>query len=145
MSYVSRFCTACVPDFTPLGGSRPDAAVVACVAVWKEEEEAEEDVVLPPDVLDTLAHCQTHGGPPGPGGALQMSHRHHSTPHQRGGGRASTQGNNCHYAGERAVGDNGVGGGRPGNAGPLHRWKEAAAVERIGTDDLWADIAAEDR
>ena len=43
-----------VPEFTPLGGSRPDAAVVACVAVWEEEEEeAKEDVILPPDVLDT--------------------------------------------------------------------------------------------
>ena len=43
-----------VPQFTPLGGSRPDAAVVACVAVClEEEEEAEEDIILPPDVLDT--------------------------------------------------------------------------------------------
>ena len=51
---VSQFCTVSVPDFTPLGGSRPDAAVVACVAVWEEEEKgAEADVILPPDVLDT--------------------------------------------------------------------------------------------
>ena len=51
---VRQFCTVSVPDFTPLGGSRPDAAVVACVAVWEqEEEEAKEDVILPPDVLDT--------------------------------------------------------------------------------------------
>ena len=51
---INRFCAMKVPDFTPLGGSRPDAAVVACVAVWEqEEEEAKEDVILPPDVLDT--------------------------------------------------------------------------------------------
>ena len=51
---LHHFCTMEVPDFTPLGGSRPDAAVVACVAVWEEEEEeAKEDVILPPDVLDT--------------------------------------------------------------------------------------------
>ena len=43
-----------MPYFTPLGGNQPDAAVVACVAVWEEEEEeAKEDVILPPDVLDT--------------------------------------------------------------------------------------------
>ena len=51
---VSQFCTVSVPDFTPLGGSRPDAAVVACVAVSEQgEEEAKKDVILPPDVLDT--------------------------------------------------------------------------------------------
>ena len=51
---LSNFCTTSVPDFTPLGGSRPDAAVVGCTAVWmEEEEEAEKDVILPPDVLDT--------------------------------------------------------------------------------------------
>ena len=48
MINLNHFCTVNVPDFTPLGGSRPDAAVVACVAVWKKE-----DVILPPDVLDT--------------------------------------------------------------------------------------------
>ena len=48
------FCTNIVPDFTPLGGSRPDAAIVALVAVRQgEEKEVEEDVILPPDVLDT--------------------------------------------------------------------------------------------
>ena len=46
------FCTNSVPDFTPLGGSRPDAAVVACAAV-KLFTEAPEDVVLPWDALDT--------------------------------------------------------------------------------------------
>ena len=51
---LNVFCTTKVPYFTPLGGNRPDAAVVACVAVWEEEEEeAKEDVILPPDVLDT--------------------------------------------------------------------------------------------
>ena len=51
---LRRFCTETVPDFAPLGGSRPDAAVLACVAVWEEEEKgAEADVILPPDVLDT--------------------------------------------------------------------------------------------
>ena len=51
---LREFCTVTVPYFTPLGGGQPDAAVVACVAVWEEEEkEAEKDVILPPDVLDT--------------------------------------------------------------------------------------------
>ena len=51
---LPEFCTFYVPDFTPLGGSRPDAAVVASTAVWMEEEkDAKEDVILPPDVLDT--------------------------------------------------------------------------------------------
>ena len=53
-SVLPEFCRAIVPDFTPLGGSRPDAAVVACTAVWMEEEtEAQENTFLPPDVLDT--------------------------------------------------------------------------------------------
>ena len=51
---ISRFCTAKVPDFTPLGGSRPDAAVVGCVTMcMEEEEEAKNNVIFPPDVLDT--------------------------------------------------------------------------------------------
>ena len=51
---IPKFCRTYAPDFTPLGGSRPDAAVVGCAAVWMEdEEEAEKDVILPPDVLDT--------------------------------------------------------------------------------------------
>ena len=53
---LHHFCRVNVPDFTPLGGSRPDAAVVACVAVWKEED-VKEDVILPPDVLDTSLGC----------------------------------------------------------------------------------------
>ena len=48
-----EFCRVSVPYFTPLGGSRPDAAVVACAAVWEvEEKEVAVDVILPPDVLD---------------------------------------------------------------------------------------------
>ena len=52
---LPSFCTVSVPEFTPLGGSRPDAAVLACTAVWMEGEEEEEkkDAILPPDVLDT--------------------------------------------------------------------------------------------
>ena len=51
---LTRFCTTIVPHFTPLGGSRPDAVVVACAVLWIEHEEgADEDVMLPPDVLDT--------------------------------------------------------------------------------------------
>ena len=53
---LHHFCPMEVPDFTPLGGSRPDAAVVACVAVWEEEApEVKEDVILPRDVLDTTS------------------------------------------------------------------------------------------
>ena len=48
---LQQFCTNSVPHFTPLGGSRPDSAVVACVVLslftaWP-------GVILPPDVLDT--------------------------------------------------------------------------------------------
>ena len=51
---LMRFCTTTVPHFTPLGGSRPDAVVVGCAVVWmKDKERATEDVILPPDVLDT--------------------------------------------------------------------------------------------
>ena len=76
--HLPKFCTLIAPEFTPLGGSQPDAAVVACAAVWMEDEKEEEkrekeeekreekeeeekeakkdDVTplpLPPDVLDT--------------------------------------------------------------------------------------------
>ena len=50
---LQRFCTFCVPDFTPLGGSRPDSAVVACAFTSLYMDELREDVILPPDVLDT--------------------------------------------------------------------------------------------
>ena len=51
---LQKFCKQSVPEFRPLGGGRPDAAVVACTAVWmEEEEETKADVYLPPDVLDT--------------------------------------------------------------------------------------------
>ena len=42
-------------DFAPLGGSRPDAAVVACAAIclYTEGALSKEDIILPPDVLDT--------------------------------------------------------------------------------------------
>ena len=43
-----------MPDFTSLGGCRPDAAVLGCAAMWlEEEEEAKKDAVPRPDVLDT--------------------------------------------------------------------------------------------
>ena len=51
---LQQFCIATVPDFTPLGGSRPDAAVVACTAVSLFTDGLiPRDVILPPDVLDT--------------------------------------------------------------------------------------------
>ena len=50
---LQAFCTDSVPDFTPLGGSRPDAAVVACASIKLFTERLAEEVILPPDVLDT--------------------------------------------------------------------------------------------
>ena len=51
---LHQFCFASEPDFTPLGGSRPDAAVVACTAVSLFTDGLiPRDVILPPDVLDT--------------------------------------------------------------------------------------------
>ena len=52
-SELQLFCTKCVPDFTPLGGGRPDNAVVACVAVSLYAEGLPADVIMAPDVLDT--------------------------------------------------------------------------------------------
>ena len=53
--WLQRFCKETVPEFTPLGGSRPDAAVVASAAVslYTAVELLPWDVILPPDVLDT--------------------------------------------------------------------------------------------
>ena len=48
-----KFCRACVPDFNPLGGSRPDAAVLGCAAVSLYTEGLGGDVIVAPDVLDT--------------------------------------------------------------------------------------------
>ena len=48
-----RFCTVSVPEFTPLGGSRPDTAVVACAAVGLYTGGLPEGVVVAFDVLDT--------------------------------------------------------------------------------------------
>ena len=48
---INGFCQQKVPDFTPLGGSRPDAAVVACATVGLYTGGAGEGVVLPHDVL----------------------------------------------------------------------------------------------
>ena len=50
---LRRFCTECVPDFAPLGGSRPDVAVVGCAAMSAYEGGLPRGVILPPDVLDT--------------------------------------------------------------------------------------------
>ena len=50
---LPRFCTETAPDFAPLGGSRPDLAVLACAAMRVYEGGMPEDVILPPDVLDT--------------------------------------------------------------------------------------------
>ena len=50
---LEHFCINTVPDFTPLGGSRPDAAVVACAGVSLYTDGLPGDVLLPPDVLDT--------------------------------------------------------------------------------------------
>ena len=50
---LQHFCTHAVPDFTPLGGSRPDSAVVACAAVSVFTGGLPKDVILPWDVLDT--------------------------------------------------------------------------------------------
>ena len=50
---LPRFCTECVPDFAPLGGSRPDWAVLACAAMSVYEGGLPEGVIIPPDVLDT--------------------------------------------------------------------------------------------
>ena len=50
---LPRFCTVTAPDFAPLGGSRPDRAVLACAAMWVYEGGLPGDVILPPDVLDT--------------------------------------------------------------------------------------------
>ena len=47
-----RFCRASVPDFNPLGGSRPDAAVLGCAAVSLYTEGLGNDVIVAPDVLD---------------------------------------------------------------------------------------------
>ena len=47
--HVPRPCPFGALDFNPLGGSRADAAVVACSAVWMYDS----DVNLPPDVVDT--------------------------------------------------------------------------------------------
>ena len=52
-SQLQLFCTRCVPDFAPLGGGRPDTAVVACVAVSLYVEGLPADVIMAPDVLDT--------------------------------------------------------------------------------------------
>ena len=48
---LQRFCTVTAADFRPLGGSRPDAAVVACAAVSTFTDGLTDDVILPPDVL----------------------------------------------------------------------------------------------
>ena len=50
---LTRFCIAAVPHFTPLGGSRPDAAVMACIAVWHQEKE----YVIPPPIAVSNAMC----------------------------------------------------------------------------------------
>ena len=50
---LTRFCTVSVPDFTPLGGSRPDAAVVGCAAISLYTGGLAEGVIVAPDVLDT--------------------------------------------------------------------------------------------
>ena len=50
---LRQFCTVKVPDFTPLGGNRPDTAVVACVAVSLYTDGLPGDVLVAPDVLDT--------------------------------------------------------------------------------------------
>ena len=50
---MRRFCTECVPDFAPLGGSRPDGAVVGCAAMSVYEGALSRGVIMPPDVLDT--------------------------------------------------------------------------------------------
>ena len=50
---LRQFCTVKVPDFTPLGGNRPDTAVMACVAVSLYTDGLPGDVVVAPDVVDT--------------------------------------------------------------------------------------------
>ena len=51
---LQGFCKNTVSDFTPLGGSRPDTAVVACAMISLHAEQLFlRGVILPPDVLDT--------------------------------------------------------------------------------------------
>ena len=54
MQHLQKFCATSVPDFTPLGGGRPDAAVAACAAVTLFTNGFfPRDIILPPDVADT--------------------------------------------------------------------------------------------
>ena len=50
---LPHFCKVRVPDFTPLGGSRPDAAVVGCAVMSLYSGGLAEGVIVAPDVLDT--------------------------------------------------------------------------------------------
>ena len=50
---LENFCVHSVPDFNPLGGSRPDAAVLGCAAVSLYTEGLGGNVIVAPDVLDT--------------------------------------------------------------------------------------------
>ena len=50
---LQRFCKSKVPDFSPLGGNRPEAAVAACAAISLYTSGLLDDVIVAPDVLDT--------------------------------------------------------------------------------------------
>ena len=53
MNALQRFCKVRVPDFTPLGGNRPDAAVVGCAVMSLYSGRLMKGVIVAPDVLDT--------------------------------------------------------------------------------------------
>ena len=55
---LDTFCNDIVPDFTPLGGNRPDCAVVIAAAVSlvmgdHGQQASSPSLLLPPDVVDT--------------------------------------------------------------------------------------------
>ena len=53
LSQLHQFCMHAIPEFTPLGGSRPDSAVVACASMSLFTDRLPLNVVLPWDVLET--------------------------------------------------------------------------------------------
>ena len=50
---LQNLCRTELRDFTPLGGNRPDAAVVACAAMELYRRRLRRKVIVAPDVLDT--------------------------------------------------------------------------------------------